>query len=92
MAISPAAGPETLTFELLKEPTTIPAITPQIIPAKGGAPLATAMPKQSGNATKKTTIPDKRSDFKNFVFNFILFLFIAEYFIPTIRIRLVSIH
>ena len=53
IAIRPAAGPETLTFELLKDPTTIPPIIPVIIPANGGAPLATAIPKQSGKATKK---------------------------------------
>jgi hypothetical protein len=38
-------------------PPTIPAINPAI----GGAPLATAMPKQSGRATKKTTKLDFKS-------------------------------
>src|SRR6188508_3319029 len=55
----------------------MPAITPQIIPAKGGAPLATAIPKQRGKATKNTTIPDSRSDFKYFVVSFIL---LAKFF------------
>ena len=61
MAINPAAGPDTLTLELLNAPTRTPPIIPQIIPANGGAPLATAMPKHRGKATKKTTIPDRTS-------------------------------
>jgi hypothetical protein len=61
IAINPAAGPDTLTLELLNAPTRTPPIIPAIIPANGGAPLATAMPKQRGKATKKTTIPDNRS-------------------------------
>ena len=61
MAIRPAAGPDTLTCDLLKTPTTIPPITPVMIPANGGAPLATDIPRQSGSATKKTTIPDNAS-------------------------------
>jgi hypothetical protein len=35
-----------------------------MIPANGGAPLATAIPKHRGNATKKTTIPESKSDLK----------------------------
>ena len=72
MAISPAAGPDTLTLEPLRYPTTIPAITPQIIPANGGAPLAMAIPRQRGRATKKTTMPDNISVLKYFVLSFIL--------------------
>jgi hypothetical protein len=34
---------------------------PVMMPAKGGAPLATAMPRHNGSATKKTTIPASRS-------------------------------
>jgi hypothetical protein len=34
---------------------------PVIIPAKGGAPEASAMPRHSGNATKKTTSPESAS-------------------------------
>lgn len=33
---------------------------PAITPASGGAPEANAMPKQSGNATKKTTTPEAK--------------------------------
>src|SRR5215203_7124074 len=79
IAISPAAGPDTLTFEPLKYPTIIPAITPQIIPPNGGAPLATAIPKQRGKATRNTTIPDKRSDFRYFVVSFILLALMEFY-------------
>ena len=57
IAVKPAAGPETLMFELLMNPTTIPPIIPEIIPDKGGAPEANAIPRQSGKATKKTTKP-----------------------------------
>ena len=53
IAVSPAAGPETLKCELLKYPTMIPPTTPAIIPESGGAPEANAIPKQRGNATKK---------------------------------------
>ena len=63
MAIKPAAGPETLTLEWLRKPTTIPPMIPEIIPAKGGAPEATAIPRQRGNATKKTTSPESESVF-----------------------------
>ena len=56
MAINPAAGPLTPIFEPLKPPTTIPPTIPEINPEKRGAPLADAIPKQRGSATKKTTI------------------------------------
>ena len=55
-AVKPAAGPLTLTFERLKNPTTTPPITPEIIPESIGAPLANETPKQRGKATRKTTI------------------------------------
>ena len=44
-------------------PPTIPAINPDI----RGAPEANAIPKQRGNATKKTTILAGKSDFKLFI-------------------------
>jgi len=49
---------------LLTEPTTIPPTIPAIKPEKSGAPLARAIPKQRGRATKKTTILEGMSDFK----------------------------
>ena len=64
IAVNPAAGPETLKCDLLKYPTTIPPITPEIIPENNGAPLASAIPKHSGRATKKTTKPDAKSDLR----------------------------
>ena len=61
IAVNPAAGPVTLNEELLKKPTTIPPITPETIPENNGASEAKAIPKHSGNATKKTTKPDAKS-------------------------------
>ena len=61
IAVKPAAGPVTLNAELLKNPTIIPPITPETIPANNGAPEAKAIPKHNGKATKKTTRPDARS-------------------------------
>lgn len=52
----PAAGPLTPNDELLSAPTTIPPTIPAIIPENNGAPLASAIPKHSGIATKNTTI------------------------------------
>ena len=57
----PAAGPLTPNGEPLATPTTIPPTIPAIIPANRGAPDAKAMPKQSGTATKNTTILAGRS-------------------------------
>jgi hypothetical protein len=75
-AARPAAGPLTLRLELLNEPITIPPIIPDINPLKKGAPDANEIPRQSGNATRKTTRPDGRSFFKYFVLSFIcVFLF-----------------
>ena len=56
MAASTAAGPLTPIFEPLKAPTSMPPIMPAIKPANNGAPLANAIPRHKGNATKKTTI------------------------------------
>lgn len=64
MAVSPAAGPDTLMLELLIKPTIIPPITPAIMPANGGAFEASAIPRQRGNATKNTTSPDGKSDLR----------------------------
>src|SRR5690606_40427174 len=60
MAVKPAAGRDTEMLELLKAPTTIPPIIPEITPDKGGAPEANAIPKHRGNATKNTTKPDAK--------------------------------
>ena len=42
----------------------IPPINQAMSPEKGGTPLTAAIPKQSGTATKKTTIPAGISDFR----------------------------
>ena len=54
ITVSPAAGPETLSWEPLAHATTSPPTIPAIIPEKRGAPEARAMPRQSGSATKNT--------------------------------------
>ena len=64
IAVKPAAGPETLKCDLLKYPTTIPPIIPEIIPENNGAPLANAIPKHNGSATKNTTKPEAKSDLR----------------------------
>ena len=61
ITVNPAAGPETDTCDFDRAPTTIPPTMPAIKPAIGGAPLATAMPKQRGRATKNTTKLDFKS-------------------------------
>jgi hypothetical protein len=62
MAVSPAAGPLTLNWEPLSAPITIPPIIPAIRPLNKGAFEASATPKQSGSATKNTTIEAGKSD------------------------------
>jgi hypothetical protein len=57
---SPAAGPLTLNAEPLKIVTNMPPTIPERSPAKRGTLQAKAIPRQSGNATKKTTIPARR--------------------------------
>ena len=64
ITVSPAAGPLTLSGEPLVKATTVPPIIPEIIPENKGAPDASAIPKQSGSATKKTTKPAGKSFFK----------------------------
>ena len=63
IAAMPAAGPLTLTSDELNAPTIIPPIMPLIIPDISGAPDARAIPKHNGIATKKTTIPEIKSNF-----------------------------
>ena len=61
MAVRPAAGPETLRWEPLMAPTTMPPMVPAMMPAMAGTPEAWAMPRQRGMATRKTTRPATRS-------------------------------
>ena len=69
MEVRPAAGPETLMGEPLKAPTTTPPMTPAMMPDMGGAPEPRAIPKHSGNATKKTTTDAGKSFCnKDFIF------------------------
>ncbi|GEQ85013.1 hypothetical protein ULMS_05210 [Patiriisocius marinistellae] len=74
IAANPAAGPLTPKGEPLSDPTTIPPIIPAIKPENNGAPLASAIPKQRGRATKNTTILAGISLFK-FLNGFELFIF-----------------
>ncbi len=59
---SPAAGPLTPRAEPLAAPTTMPPTMPAIRPEASGAPDASAMPRHSGTATRKTTRLAGRSD------------------------------
>ncbi len=59
----PAAGPLTPCVDLLIAPTSVPPTIPAIRPENRGAPLANAMPRQSGKATKSTTMLDGKSRF-----------------------------
>jgi len=68
MATSHAAGPDTLSGDLLSNHTIIHQIIPAIIPAIGSAPLATAIPRQSGTATRNTAIHAGRSYFSVEIF------------------------
>ncbi len=66
--VSPAAGPLTDNSEPERIATIVPPMIPEIRPAISGVPEAKAIPKQRGNATRKTDIPDFQSfeinDFK----------------------------
>ena len=53
MAVSPAAGPDTLTCDPLRPPNHEAPMMPASIPENNGAPDAMAMPRHRGNATKK---------------------------------------
>ena len=55
--VSPAAGPVTESAERLMKGTTSPPAMPATSPDTGGTPHATAIPRQSGSATRKTTRP-----------------------------------
>jgi len=53
-------------LELLKKPTTMPPIIPEIIPVNNGAPEAKEIPKHRGRAIRKTTNPADKSVLKCF--------------------------
>ena len=61
IVVKPAAGPLTLSEDLLITGTIMPPIIPAINPAYKGAPQPNDMPRHSGNATKKTVILDFKS-------------------------------
>ena len=61
IAVKPAAGPLTLNCDPLKEPMIIPPMMPAMMPLNNGAFEAKAIPRQSGSATKNTTIEDGKS-------------------------------
>lgn len=61
MAARPAAGPLTPKADPLYKPTTMPPMIPAMRPAMSGAPLASAMPRQSGMATRNTTTDEGTS-------------------------------
>lgn len=54
IATSHAAGPLTLSGDLLRDHTTIPHIIPEITPLISGAPLAIAIHRHNGTATRNT--------------------------------------
>ena len=61
MAINAGDPPETLVRDPLKPPTTMPPTIPATMPENSGARAARGTPRQSGNATRKTTTPAIRS-------------------------------
>ena len=67
IAVNPAAGPETLTWESEILPTTMPPTMPAIIPENNGAPDAIAIPKHKGSAIRNTTKPDELSDLMSLI-------------------------
>jgi hypothetical protein len=54
--VSPAAGPLTLSGDLLISGITMPPTIPARSPDVAGTPDANAIPKQSGNATRYTAM------------------------------------
>ena len=58
MAMSPAAGPDTLKCDPLIAPTIMPPTTPAIMPEINGAPEPSAIPRHKGSATRKTTMDE----------------------------------
>ena len=61
ITVRPAAGPLTCRGEPPSAPATIPPTTAAIRPARGGASEATAIPSDSGRATRNTTRDAGRS-------------------------------
>jgi hypothetical protein len=57
----------------------MPPMIPLMMPAKGGAPLATAIPRQRGSATRKTTMPARRSALRDFFIEFMTGILWYEY-------------
>ena len=57
VTVKPAAGPLTAMDDPEIHETIIPATIPETTPDAMGASEANAMPRQSGNATRKTTKP-----------------------------------
>ena len=57
MTAKPAAGPLTLTEEPDSSATISPPMMPEMTPENSGAPEASAIPRQSGSATRNTTSP-----------------------------------
>jgi hypothetical protein len=64
IAVKPAAGPLTLSADLLISGINIPPMIPEISPVYTGAPDASDTPRHSGRATKKTVILDLKSCFR----------------------------
>ena len=61
MAVRPAAGPLTLSDEPLSDPMRMPPTMPAMMPEKSGALEPRATPRQSGRATRNTTMEAGRS-------------------------------
>ena len=55
ITVNPAAGPLTCRGEPPRAPATTPPTIAAIRPARAGAPEATAIPRDNGSATRKTT-------------------------------------
>ena len=64
IAVRPAAGPLTLSGDLLINETITPPMIPDMIPESNGVSEASEIPRQRGNATKKTVILAFRSCLK----------------------------
>ncbi len=64
MTIKPAAGPLTVSSELLMKVVTIDPMIAVKMPASGGYPLASEIPKQRGKAIKNTRNPERISSLK----------------------------
>jgi hypothetical protein len=66
ITVRPAAGPLTDKGDFDNAPTKMPPTIPAITPEKSGAPDARATPRQSGSATRNTTIDAGKSARKVF--------------------------